>query len=375
MTIRGQSRPAFVTRGGIQELIDHLREGGYQCLGPVVADGAIQFREVVDLAQFPRGVQNDQQPGDYRLSQTTDERLFAWNHGPQAIKPLCFAPQEVLWTERRGQDQTLGINAELPDLAPTAIIGVRACDLAALALQDRHFLEGVSPDPHYQARRQQLLLIGVDCAQSAQTCFCASTGDGPALDGRFDIGLAELAEGYLVWAGSGKGRPWVEGLSRQRATDAQLAAMLEATDHAAMAQTRHLPSEQKQRHLYQRLDHSHWQEVARRCLSCGNCTAVCPTCFCYSNTHAMGLMGDSAQMIRRWDSCFSPTLSDMGHFQVRKATDQRYRQWLTHKLAGWQEQLGRSGCVGCGRCLTWCPVGIDLTQEVAEILYEGSHDE
>lgn len=231
-----------------------------------------------------------------------------------------------------------------------------------------------STDPHYQARRDQLLLIGVDCAESAQTCFCASTGDGPALDGGFDIGLAELADGFLIWTASARGTPWIEELDQQPATDDQLAEMLQATENAAAGQSRHLPNEKKLTQLYQRLGHSRWLDLSKRCLSCGNCTSVCPTCFCYSYEHHTAITGDSAEVVRSWDSCFSATHSEMGSFQVRSGIDQRYRQWATHKLAGWQEQFGRSGCVGCGRCISWCPVGIDLTEEVQVILNEGSRD-
>jgi ferredoxin len=149
---------------------------------------------------------------------------------------------------------------------------------------------------------------------------------------------------------------------------------VQATTQAAAAQSRRMLSEKQLSRLYERLDHSQWKLVAERCLSCGNCTSVCPTCFCYATEHRMALPGDAAEMVREWDSCFSPTHSEMGSFQVRNNTHLRYRQWLTHKLAGWQEQFGRSGCVGCGRCITWCPVGIDLTQEVSVILQEGSRD-
>ena len=214
----------------------------------------------------------------------------------------------------------------------------------------------------------------MDCARSAATCFCASTGDGPALDGGFDIGLAELDDGYLIWAGSDKGWGFVKHLPQQQASDDQLEAMLLATTEAASAQLRKLPDLDQLKGLYERLGHSQWQSVGERCLSCGNCTAVCPTCFCYATEHQTALDGQSSEMVRQWDSCFSPTHSEMGHFQVRSSTDLRYRQWMTHKLAGWQEQFGRSGCVGCGRCITWCPVGIDLTQEVTVILQEGSRD-
>ncbi len=373
MTARDKRRPAFVSSLAFQDLLDRFREGGYECLGPVMKDGAIQFQPIQNIGQLPKGVRNDQEPGKYRLRQEQDERLFAWNHGPQGLKPLCFAPQELLWQENR-LDAGLEVAQTLPVVKPSAVIGVRACDIAALAIQDMHFMQKGSIDPHYQARRDQLLLVGVDCAHSAQTCFCASTGDGPALDGGFDIGLAELDDGFLIWPASERGAPWVEALEQQPATDEQLAAMLQATTDAAAAQSRGLPHDRQLTGLYQRLDHSRWQNVAERCLSCGNCTAVCPTCFCYSTQHQTELTGDSAQMVRHWDSCFSPTHSEMGHFQVRSRIDQRYRQWLTHKLAGWQEQYGRSGCVGCGRCIAWCPVGIDLTEEVQVLLNEGSRD-
>jgi ferredoxin len=367
-------RPAYITRTTLQQLIDQLRQSGYQCLGPVQSDGAIQLQTVTSLQEFPIGISNTQEPGSYRLQQTGHDRLFAWNHGPQALKPLCFAPQEVLWDETKTAEAGVQFTRKQPDSHPTAVIGVRACDLAALAIQDQHFLREGYPDPHYQSRRDQLLLIGVDCVQSAQTCFCASTGDGPALNKGFDIGLAELASGYLIWAGSEKGRPWVERLPQHAATDEQLTEMLQSTSAAAAAQSRRLLDQAQLKQLYERLGHSQWQAVAERCLSCGNCTAVCPTCFCYATEHQMALDGQSASMVREWDSCFSLTHSEMGHFQIRNSTDLRYRQWLTHKLAGWQEQFERSGCVGCGRCITWCPVGIDLTHEVSVILQEGSRD-
>ena len=367
----GERRPGFLPRESLSSLFSSLRESGYRVIGPGVRDGAIQFVPMEDASALPSGVGNEQQPGRYRLLNSDSSRQFDWNHGPQALKPLCFAPRETLWEESL---EPFGYRQRLPVAEPTAVLGVRACDLAALAIQDRHFLAPARPDPHYRQRRQSLLLIGVDCAHSAATCFCASTGDGPALDGGFDIGMAELDEGFLLWAQSDKGRAIVEQLDLNPADDSQLAAMLEATTQAAREQQRELPEDDELLNLYKRLEHAHWDLVAERCLSCGNCTAVCPTCFCYQADHEMSLTGDGAQMVRSWDSCFSPTHSSMGQFQVRADIKQRYRQWLTHKLAGWQEQQGRTGCTGCGRCIAWCPVGIDLTQEARAVLEEGSLD-
>jgi ferredoxin len=253
-------------------------------------------------------------------------------------------------------------------------VGVRACDLAALAIQDRHFIHPGVADPHYRQRREQLLLIGVDCVHSAETCFCVSTEDGPGLRSGYDIGMSELDEGFVLWSDTPKGETLLEQISKTPANDDQLRRVQQQVNQAAGEQKRKLPKAKELKRLYQRLEHAHWQDVAQRCLACGNCTAVCPTCFCYESYHELSLDGRQAQRLRQWDSCFSDSHGSMGHYKVRSGTSQRYRQWLTHKLAGWQAQQGQIGCTGCGRCITWCPVGIDLTQEVSAVLWEGSLD-
>lgn len=364
--------PQFLPRSRFQELLDVLLQSGYRILGPVARDGAMQFLEIEATTQLSEGLTNQQGPGYYRLQQGAGARLFDWNHGPQGLKPLCFSAREIVWTE---QQSPLGFQAIQPDLQPTAVLGVRGCDLSALAIQDRHFLHPDAPDPHYRQRREQLLLIGVDCAHSAESCFCLSTGDGPAVKRGYDIGLSEVDDGFLLWSGSEKGRAIVDAVSLEQTEPDQLDRMRGQIDQAAAEQTRTLSKPEDLKRLYQRLDHTHWGSVAERCLACGNCTAVCPTCFCYDVHHEVSLDGKSAEHVRQWDSCFSASHSNMGHFKVRGDILSRYRQWLTHKLAGWQEQQGRIGCTGCGRCITWCPVGIDLTKESDKILWEGSLDE
>jgi len=119
--------------------------------------------------------------------------------------------------------------------------------------------------------------------------------------------------------------------------------------------------------LLDNLDHPQWDEVAERCLSCTNCTMVCPTCFCSDVQDVSSLTGEENERVRVWDSCFNPDFSHVHGGNLRPNIRARYRQWLTHKLGAWHGQFGMSGCVGCGRCITWCPVGIDLTAEVAAI--------
>jgi ferredoxin len=119
--------------------------------------------------------------------------------------------------------------------------------------------------------------------------------------------------------------------------------------------------------LYDNFEHPRWDDVASRCLTCGNCTMVCPTCFCFSITEVTDLAGLQAEQQRSWDSCFTVEHSNLHGGPVRVSGRSRYRQWMTHKLATWIDQFGTSGCVGCGRCITWCPVGIDITEEAAAI--------
>jgi len=119
--------------------------------------------------------------------------------------------------------------------------------------------------------------------------------------------------------------------------------------------------------LFRNHDHARWDNVASRCLTCANCTMVCPTCFCTTVEDVTDLTGEHAERWRKWDSCFTMDFSFINGGSVRATARSRYRQWMTHKLASWIDQFGGSGCVGCGRCITWCPVGIDITEEVRAI--------
>jgi ferredoxin len=359
--------PAWLPRGELQRLLDGLAQAGYRCLGPQVHDGTIQYLPLRAAAELPAGVGDQQAPGSYRLAAGQGQRLFAWANGPQALKPLTFAPEEPVWRALR-RDGELHFEPVVPAPVPTAVLGVRACDLAALRLQEAHFLDGLLADPAFRARRDALLLVGVDCTHPADTCFCAATGDGPGLRDGFDIGMSELDDGFLLRAGTPRGAAVVQALALPVATAAQQASAARQRDLAAQRQTRRLPPEDLRARLFGRLDHPQWERVAERCLACGNCTAVCPTCFCAAYSARPELDGAQATQWRSWDSCFSHGHSALHGRPVRGEISQRYRQWLTHKLAGWFDQYGRSGCVGCGRCITWCPVGIDLTAEVAAVV-------
>ncbi len=360
-------RAEFLPLAQLLFLLARLQALGYRCLGPTVEQGAIVMRELESPNDLPRGLQAGQTPGRYQLTSDPLNRYFAWANGPQAIKPQTFAPKESLWRVERDEAGSLRFAAVHPPVVRQAIIGVRACDLAALALQDAHFLREGRGDMHYAQRRDQLFLVAVQCAEPASTCFCASTGDGPTPTAGYDLALAELAEGFVVVAGSDAGRTVLDDLNLAAATPQQIEAARRQGVAAAAAQTRSLPSRNLRDSLMSRLEHPRWDDVATRCLACGNCTAVCPTCFCHAEADAPVLDGSASEHARNWDSCFGEAHGHLHGFNVRADIRGRYRQWLTHKLATWHDQFGRSGCVGCGRCIAWCPVGIDLTAEVAAL--------
>ena len=360
----------FMPRNRLQELIDALASAGFCCIGPTMKDGAIVFGSLTSAAEFPAGVQDRQEPGSYRLQQTASPRAFAWVNGPQALKPLLFAPHEELWRARRSPDGGIDFSTELPPARPLAVFGVRACDLAALAIQDRHFLQGAHGachDPFYARRREQLFLIAVNCSRSVATCFCTSTGDGPRATYGFDIALDELDDGFVVQCGSEQGQAMTGKLGLAAAAPEHIAEALRQTEQVKQTMVRRLPGRHLRDALFANLEHPRWDEVAARCLSCGNCTSVCPTCFCHAETERQHIDGSESVHARGWDSCFTRGHSAIHGLIIRPDTRTRYRQWLTHKLGSWHDQFGRSGCVGCGRCIAWCPVGIDITEEATAI--------
>jgi sulfhydrogenase subunit beta (sulfur reductase) len=360
----------FLHRDRFQALLDVLDQAGYRCVGPRVKDGAVVYETVRWTEELPVGMRDRQAPGEYRLEDGGDGRLFAWANGAQGIKPQLFAPREVLWRAELGDDGRVQFAPAEPADRPVAVIGARACDLAAMEIQDRVFLSDAYRDPYYASRRRGLLLVAVNCTHPAETCFCVSAGNGPRASRGFDLSLTELDDGFVARAGSDAGKVILDRLPVVDAGSARIATADEQVEAGAKRQVRRLPDGDLRADLFANLEHPRWTEVASRCLGCGNCTMVCPTCFCHAEHAHPQLDGRLTEQVREWDSCFSGGHSYIHGFTVRADIRSRYRQWLTHKLGSWHDQFGTSGCVGCGRCITWCPVGIDITEEAAAICGE-----
>jgi len=283
---------------------------------------------------------------------------------------VCESPKFALWRARRSED---GFEIVEDEEEPPryAFLGARPCELSAMAVQDRVFSGGPYPDPAYGARRERAFVVAVNCTEPGGTCFCASMGTGPRARDGFDLCLTEwIVEKrhcFAVEVGSVRGAELLEELPHCALDEADAAEVDQRLAQAAGRMGRTMDTDGIQALLTHNLEHPRWREVAARCLNCANCTLVCPTCFCHTVEDITDLAGQEAARVRRWDSCFSVDFSYIHGGAVRTSAKARYRQWMTHKLATWFEQFGTSGCVGCGRCITWCPVGIDLTEEVRAI--------
>lgn len=358
----------FIDRDGFTSLLECLKSWGYELIGPTVRDGAIVFAPIGSADDLPRGVREIQGAGSYRVESSGNDRFFGFVSGPDSAKRFLFPPREVFRRiERSGRELKVH---EVHQDQNYAFIGLRACDLAAVSIQDRVFLSGPGVLPGYQQRRNAAFFVGVDCTQPAANCFCTSMGHGPICSSGYDISLTELDYGFLARAASERGEQALRSVPSREATDDEMAGGRAATREAESSMGRELDASGLAALLLGSRESARWEDVAERCVACGNCTAVCPTCFCHDVTDASDLLGASSERAREWATCFSVEFSHTASGDVRTSGASRYRQWLTHKFGTWIDQFGASGCVGCGRCITWCPVGIDVTEELAALREE-----
>ncbi|MEM4237524.1 MAG: 4Fe-4S dicluster domain-containing protein, partial [Candidatus Nitrosocaldaceae archaeon] len=294
-----------------------------------------------------------------------DKALFRYALSPYSWKRYLFPPSIKLFeiTKKDG----IKIIENDYDGKKLAFIGVRACEIHAIYIQDKVFLDGKFIDPVYKKRRDNIFIFAVNCITASNTCFCVSMNTGPKVTFGYDLALTEVIEPnhyFIIDVGSKLGEEILKNVRHREANNDEIKKAEEVVNNTAKSMKRSIDTSDIKELLYSNYESEYWNDVAKRCLSCTNCTMVCPTCFCNNVEDVTDLKGESSERWRVWDSCFTNEFTYIHGNTIRSSTAAKYRHWITHKLATWIDQFGSSGCVGCGRCITWCPVGIDITEEI-----------
>jgi ferredoxin len=352
----------------LDDLLARLQKKGYQTIGPRVRDGAVVYAPIRTAADLPQGLTSEEAAGSYRIVPSGNDRYFDITPGAQSWKQFLFPPRTALYDIRRQTEWKK--EGEPPPTPRIAMIGVRPCEIAAIKIQDLAFLREDFTDPIYRDRRRNAFLLAVNCLHPGGTCFCDSMGTGPKASGDFDLALTELDDLFLLEVGSPAGQEILQDMALQPADAAAVKQAEEGFAAAKDRMGRRMDIGDLPELILNNLEHPEWQSVAKRCMSCASCTLVCPTCFCWDTQDHTSLDGKQTGRARVWDSCFNPGYSYQAGGNTRPNVRSRYRQWLSHKLGTWKEQYGVLGCVGCGRCITWCPVKIDITEEIAALRQE-----
>jgi len=353
-----------IAKAALQDLLDAVAAAGYTTVGPCIRDNSIAYEHLTKLEQLPQGYSTEQAPGRFRLIRAGHTRYFDFIPAAPSWKQFLFPPRQDILRFGKLGDEWQGGHVQDDEVA-FAFIGVRACELAAIQMQDGIFMRSDFSDEYYSSRRNRVFILAVDCSQPAGTCFCATMGTGPAVGPGFDLCLTELEDRFLVRVGSALGAEVLQRIDSEPASAFHLGGAARALQDAATRARCEIQPETCAQDIMSSLEHPHWDEVAKRCLSCGNCTMACPTCFCWDVIDQISLSQTQTRRERIWDSCFSPSYAYQAGGNSRPTIKSRYRQWLSHKFGSWPEQYGSLGCVGCGRCITWCPAGIDTRVEVA----------
>ncbi len=361
--------PVVMDADGLPALFEALRGRGYTVVGPTVRDGAIVVAELATAAELPFGWGVETEAGRYRLRARSDTAAFGHSAGPQSWKSVLHPARARLWSAHRATGTVVA--GEPGERRRYALLGVRPCDVRAVGILDQVLIGGRHADHVYNGRRDGAFIIAVECTEPGATCFCTSMGCGPGAESGFDLVMTELVDAgghrFLVRTGTAAGAGVLADVPSRTADDAMVRYAAAAVAGAADHMGRKMPAQGLPQLLAGSRESPHWDDVASRCLTCGNCTMVCPTCFCTTTEDVTDLTGDHAERWRRWDSCYALDFSYLHAGSVRTSGQSRYRQWITHKLGTWHDQFGTSGCVGCGRCIVWCPTGIDITQEVSAL--------
>lgn len=351
----------------IKRLFDSLARE-YSVIGPRLKNEVIIMSEIV-FNDIPAGHTDTQRPGYYRINEGGNS-IFSFVNGPDSPKRFFHSPHSIFHKFQRSKRGTAIAPHEEKEKR-YAFFGVRACDMRGLEIHDRVF-SGI-PYTEYHQRRKDSFIVALNCTRSGENCFCASMDAGPEVRGGYDIALTELDDIFTLETGTERGKQIMEHLVVRQATATEIEEKEKRVNSCKTSMIKKMKIDDLPGFLYRHFDSPLWHDFAVRCLACGNCTQVCPTCFCSSAFDHIALSDIqkvhefSGQRVRKWDSCYSGNFARVHGGNFRPSRWARHRHWLNHKLGYWIEQFGITGCVGCGRCITWCPVGIDITEELERL--------
>ncbi|MCS7277381.1 MAG: 4Fe-4S dicluster domain-containing protein [Aquificaceae bacterium] len=364
---KGEGRHYVLNLEGFSELFERLKEE-YRIIAPKIKDGVILYSDVESLKDLPFGIRNVEFPGFCSLERV--EGFFTYTHPVNSIKSFIHPPQLKLMKVIKSEEG-LKFQVSYPE-DKFCFFDVRACDLSALSVLDKVFLSSnPHPDPYYWNLRREAFIVAVNCTYATHTCFCTTMGNGPEVKESYHLLITELDGEFLIEVGLEKGRELMESLKNKRyVEEGDFEKKKERIERAISFMEKAFEREGLPQKLYERMDCRHWEYLDKKCLACTSCTQVCPTCFCFDIVENNHPEFEESERVRVWDSCFSPEFATVHRYNLRQSIHSRYRQWLMHKFAYWVDQFGVFGCVGCGRCITWCPVGIDIRQEVRHLLEE-----
>jgi len=311
----------------------------------------------------------------YRFEPLENEEKVDLNFTNTRLSPksLLFPQSERMFNyslDETTEDAHI-VKQSQKDYSPTAVVGIRPCDAKALRLVNVNFDNPEFKDPWWAKRLESMTLVGLGCNEPCSTCFCTSVNCGPFNEEGLDVLLFDLGERYLARAITEKGEHLLK--SAGVGEDAPSDTKKDADDLKAEAEKRissHVPTDKlKEKNVLDLFDAPFWDDVAFACINCGTCTFLCPTCWCFDiQDEVYKKEGDR---IRNWDSCMFPlfTLHASGH-NPRSEKVQRVRQRFMHKLKYYVDKYNNgAACVGCGRCVKYCPVNIDI-REVFKLMNE-----
>ena len=334
-------------------------------VGPSLSGEVVRLVELKGQADLAAGAVDVQAPGRYALGKEAS-LVFASVNGPDSPKRYLHPAEVVLSRLVDGGDGIQPISGFRPN-GKYAFFGIRPCDLSAVGVMDRTLLVPGFEDRVYSALRGGAIFIVVNCTRAGENCFCTSMGTGPGAESGYDVAITELPEVLLVDVPE-RNLAIFQGIELKPASEAELRAGGEMVQRAKEQMGRKIVRQDLSKRMYASMDSPAWGKVAERCLACGNCTMVCPTCFCNTVVDSTDLRDGSVSRVRVWDSCLSKDFVYSAGGNPRLQRMSRYRQFVMHKFAYWPDEFGTYGCVGCGRCVTWCPVGIDITETVDVVL-------